>query len=267
MKKLVVNDIYDFRDKIYDYANSGKTVYVALFFDAATALMRALLERSNVSVGYIDLDDDGCGYQKEYYVILDDTLTLSVERAWQDDDGGCYLGFAADMLLIDGDASYSIVKAVENSNCTFCELTMEDYMLYHICDYEDDEENDEDNVLDVIERIIDRLLDIIYGDDRDDGSYGAKDVLEYIDVINRRFAKNGKWDSENCYYFSVILKDRFPGGDIYYDVINGHFSYEYNGIHYDHTGAFIPDGYLVRWDDFDEYDSIQKARIVRDCIM
>ena len=28
--------------------------------------------------------------------------------------------------------------------------------------------------------------------------------------------------SKNCYYFAMILKDRF-NGEIYYDVINGHF--------------------------------------------
>ena len=89
---------------------------------------------------------------------------------------------------------------------------------------------------------------------------------EVIAFINRRFGADCNWKTENCYYFALILKDRFPGGFICYDVINGHFSYYYGGKYYDHTGVIEPDGYIVLWDIFDEYDSIQKERIVRDCL-
>lgn len=89
-------------------------------------------------------------------------------------------------------------------------------------------------------------------------------VLEFI---HRRFSIDCNWVSGNCYYFTLILKDRFPGGIVYYDVINGHFVYLYNGKYYDWTGIVEPEGYLVEWDKFAEYDHMQKKRIVEDCLM
>jgi len=33
-------------------------------------------------------------------------------------------------------------------------------------------------------------------------------------------------------YFAIILKDRFPDGEIYYDVWNGHFIFKLEDIYY-----------------------------------
>lgn len=71
----------------------------------------------------------------------------------------------------------------------------------------------------------------------------------------------------NCYYFAVILKDRFPDGDILYDVINGHFVFKYQGKLYDWLGIVKASRCLIPWDSFGEYDYLQKQIIVRDCIM
>lgn len=89
-----------------------------------------------------------------------------------------------------------------------------------------------------------------------------------IEFIRRRFKDDCKWTDGNCYYFAVILKDRFPEGKIHYDVINGHFIFERQYQYYDWTGiANIPHHWLIRWDEFDKYDSLLKDRIVRDCIL
>ncbi len=88
-----------------------------------------------------------------------------------------------------------------------------------------------------------------------------------VEFISRRFSNDCSWISGNCYYFSIILKDRFPNGIIYYDVINGHFIFKYNDNFYDWTGKINPDGYLVEWDQFDKYDSLQRQRIILDCIL
>lgn len=90
-------------------------------------------------------------------------------------------------------------------------------------------------------------------------------VLEFI---QRRFKDDCHWIDGNCYFFAVILKSRFPEGKIFYDVIYGHFVFQYQNQFYDWTGLYkIKDGHLVSWDEFDEYDSLQKQVIIKYCIM
>lgn len=90
---------------------------------------------------------------------------------------------------------------------------------------------------------------------------------EVLEFIQRRFKADCGWTTGNCYYFAIILKDRFPKGKIFYDVIYGHFIFQYKNKYYDWTGIIKPLGYLVKWDKFDEYDSLLEKRIIRDCIM
>lgn len=91
---------------------------------------------------------------------------------------------------------------------------------------------------------------------------------EVLEFINRRFKNDCNWTNGNCYYFSVILKNRFPEGKIYYDVIYGHFIFKYKNYFYDWTGLYHSnDTFLVSWDDFEKYDYLLKERIVNDCIV
>lgn len=90
---------------------------------------------------------------------------------------------------------------------------------------------------------------------------------EVLDFIKRRFPNDCNWLNGNCYYFSLILKARFPQGIIYYDVINGHFIFEYKSKYYDWSGEIQPNEHLVEWNKFDEYDCLQKQHIIRDCVM
>lgn len=87
-----------------------------------------------------------------------------------------------------------------------------------------------------------------------------------IEFTKRRFPVDCHWLDGNCYYFALILKDRFKNGKVYYDVINGHFVFEYGNKYYDWTGCINPDGYLVSWEEFEQYDSNRKKIIIRDCI-
>lgn len=90
---------------------------------------------------------------------------------------------------------------------------------------------------------------------------------EVLDFIKKRFPNDCNWLNGNCYYFSQILKSRFPSGDICYDVINGHFVFKYKSKYYDWYGEVSKNGKIVRWDSFEYYDSLQKQRIIRDCIL
>ncbi len=90
--------------------------------------------------------------------------------------------------------------------------------------------------------------------------------MEVIEFIKRRFSIDCNWRNGNCYYFALILRDRFPGGKIFYDVILGHFLYFYKGNYYDWSGIVKANGVLIEWDKFDLYDTNQKKRIIEDCL-
>ena len=90
---------------------------------------------------------------------------------------------------------------------------------------------------------------------------------EVLDFIQRRFKDDCRWIDGNCYYFAIILKDRFPEGKIFYDTIWGHFVFFYKNEIYDWNGIRYNCGFLVKWDDFDKYDRLQKQRIVQDCLL
>ena len=68
-------------------------------------------------------------------------------------------------------------------------------------------------------------------------------------------------------YVYHLLKDRFDDGEIFYDVMDGHFIFCHNGTFYDWSGKINPTNYLVNWNHFDEYDNLQKERIIKDCIL
>lgn len=89
---------------------------------------------------------------------------------------------------------------------------------------------------------------------------------EVLEFINRRFKTDCNWTCQNCWFFSLILHNRFPESSVWYDVIDGHFVTLIDGKYYDWTGEIRPDGYLVEWEHFDKYDPLVKQRIIRDCI-
>lgn len=76
------------------------------------------------------------------------------------------------------------------------------------------------------------------------------------------------WQSGNCYYFAVMLAARF-GGEVAYNVVDGHFCTLIDGYYYDSLGLCfysVNDGTTILWKDFADYDSLQMKRIERDVI-
>lgn len=63
---------------------------------------------------------------------------------------------------------------------------------------------------------------------------------EVLAFINKRFKTKAHWNITNCYYFSVILQNRFPGGTICYLPRTGYFAYRYMGRYYDAEGEVFP---------------------------
>lgn len=95
-----------------------------------------------------------------------------------------------------------------------------------------------------------------------------KQVCEFIK--RRFFGFDQKyWNTGNCYYFAVILKDRF-GFDIYYDQIEGHFVAGYvnndNMFLFDYNGRYYPkDGSILTVSQIQK-DNNWWSRLVRDCL-
>lgn len=73
----------------------------------------------------------------------------------------------------------------------------------------------------------------------------------------------------NCYFFSLILNHLYPEGRIYYDVVKGHFIYDFQDEIYDITGRLNKNKFnnLVAWDTFSmNYDPMVYRNILRDCV-
>lgn len=81
----------------------------------------------------------------------------------------------------------------------------------------------------------------------------------------KEFDGDDKFANGLCYWFAYILQKRYPGGEIIYDLINGHFLYEYGSRYYDVYGQEKMPEIFVYWDDYK--DEAHKKRIIRDCIL
>ena len=93
------------------------------------------------------------------------------------------------------------------------------------------------------------------------------------EFINRRFPSDCNWLDGNCYYFARILKMRFKG-EIWYDLVEGHFLFRNFDKFYDWGGWREDYDFdkletvenLVKWSDYKKIDPVHYDRIVRDVI-
>ena len=61
---------------------------------------------------------------------------------------------------------------------------------------------------------------------------------EIIDFLERRWQDDTHWLDSNCYYFALILKERFPWMKIYYEPVDGHFVAGDGERFYDWVGEY-----------------------------
>ncbi|MBQ8218390.1 MAG: hypothetical protein IJZ79_03700 [Bacilli bacterium] len=94
-----------------------------------------------------------------------------------------------------------------------------------------------------------------------------KEILEFIDKFKFKFDKELEYvfTSGNCYYFAIILKERF-NGEIYYLPIANHFICKIDKEYYDITGIAKMNEEVYKWDNFKEFDEASYNRIIRDCL-
>lgn len=92
-------------------------------------------------------------------------------------------------------------------------------------------------------------------------------MWEVLNFISNRFPVKCNWTNGNCYYFALILHDRFPNSAIYYDVIHGHFLTKIGDNYFDWLGVQYPiENDLVRWDEYQQIDPVHYNRIKRDVL-
>lgn len=255
MKKIVVNDVSLVAEEMISVAEDGGIACGVFFYEEAVELMTALMCFIGVEAEDIRITQPSFNrYNKEYYVTIDQDFRVCVEPAWSDKNEyheAGYLTAGADVVYIDGEAKSNIISCFDgdpeiievelSDQCPCqCEHCGGDYSFEY-----------------TIETTYD--IDVYKEDDGEDD--------EVVEFIERRFPSAETWREGNCYYLALILSDRFPDGEIVYDVIEGHFMFRRGGKYYDHSGVVFPDGYIVAWDKFDAYDDIQKKRIVRDCLL
>lgn len=89
-------------------------------------------------------------------------------------------------------------------------------------------------------------------------------VNQFISYFNesRNLFLNGM-----CYYFALILKERF-GGEICYSPVDNHFFSRIGNRLYDASGD-VTDIYTVfiPWDEYINIDPIHADRIIKSCIL
>lgn len=93
-------------------------------------------------------------------------------------------------------------------------------------------------------------------------------IETFIDNFKFKYSKQliEVFTTGNCYYFAVILKERF-NGEIFYLPIANHFICKIdNNNYYDITGKAVMNEKPIKWSEYKNVDAKNYKRIMRDCI-
>ena len=99
------------------------TTYAVLFYEDAKNLLKELAMYEETEIDNIDLSEPvNKGYDREFYVVLDKDLHISVEEAWHEKNEyheACYFRFGDGdtITLIHSDANSKVVDAASGSIC------------------------------------------------------------------------------------------------------------------------------------------------------
>lgn len=162
MDTLYFLDYMELACYMVDNADDGKAVTAVLFYDDAKELLKELACYEETEIGSIDLHEpEWNGYDKEFYITLDDNLTIWVEEAYHEIEetgfkGYFRFGFENSIALIDGNASSLIVKAAEENDY------IAEIEIGENCDKDCNEcvfDNDSEDLKDIIEYIFKNIFE------------------------------------------------------------------------------------------------------------
>ena len=114
MKKVVIEDMIDVAQIMYDQVINGKEVGFVGFYEDAIQLIKELLRMEepnihNVNIANIEFD----GYDKEYLVSLDGDMNIWCEKAYREKYNG-YFTICDDCVLVADDCNSEILKHIES---------------------------------------------------------------------------------------------------------------------------------------------------------
>lgn len=95
----------------------------------------------------------------------------------------------------------------------------------------------------------------------------SKEVLDFIQSFKFADTKaiEETFSCGKCYWFALILSERFLG-TICYNPIDNHFVTLIDGNFYDINGVYQSSESLFTWEAFVKYDELQANIIARDCM-
>lgn len=144
MRRYYFKNYEELSDYMIDKAQNGFYAVAVLFYEDALRLLRELMFNNDIDVGALDIKPEQYeGYNKEYYVSIADDMVVSVEPAYV---GNRYLDTEADITLIDGSASSTIIKNLPVTKC--CEIKIGDI---DDCDFVEDYDNKDDELDELLE--------------------------------------------------------------------------------------------------------------------
>ena len=88
-----------------------------------------------------------------------------------------------------------------------------------------------------------------------------------LDFIHRRFTTDCNWTNGNCYWFAIILKERF-NLKIYYLPVPGHFVAGDGEEFYDFNGRYdIEDNTpIIQFEELKVTDISHYQRLIENCV-
>ena len=92
-------------------------------------------------------------------------------------------------------------------------------------------------------------------------------TMNKIEKFIALFNGDTKYMDGLCYWFTYILKGRFPDGEIWCDPIRNHFYFVIDNAAYDVCGKVdLPDK-AIKWNEYEQYDALDYQRAVKYCVL
>lgn len=128
MERIRFDSLSELAEYMVETVDFGDCVTAVLFEEDAMKLIKEFALYDDVDLWDLEISKEEVnGYYKEYYIslfVLENRMTLWASPAWNGDQ--CLFD-DSDLILIDGKASYSIVKAMNARGFKgeFCEIEIE----------------------------------------------------------------------------------------------------------------------------------------------